>query len=190
MKKIDLISRAVFFGTLFLMFLVVYTIFLAAVPETTVEINAVQRVRLIDIAPEGWAFFTRNPKEENAMLYRLDVKKGLVKASDIAGAFKNFMGLDRHERLMWKEFSGFSRYIKPENYVRINGDIYSNKTMIDTMIAYKVPNDAKYPLLSGTYIIKQAMPVPWAWAKLPGVNEMVETKILKIDVVNTYQSSK
>lgn len=190
MKKIHWPSYSVFLGTLLAMFLVVYTIFLAAVPETAVEINAIQRVRLIDIAPEGWAFFTRNPKEESTTIYRWDSTKKLTKVSNIAGAFKNCMGLNRYDRLLIKEFSALYRYVKKENFVKIKGSIANNISVIDTMVSCKLPNDAKYPLLSGVYVIRQAMPIPWAWAKLPGVDEMIETKILKVDVINSNQFSK
>jgi antimicrobial peptide system SdpA family protein len=173
----------VFFASLAIMLAIVYTLMAAAVKETTVNMSGERRMQLADLVPEGWAFFTRNPKEDNTILYRPAKGGGVKQFSMIAGAPRNVFGLNRYSRMVGKELAAMMRYIKDLPVDSIKGLPENNLAILDTITAVKIPNDARFPLLKGIYYLRWVKPVPWAWAKTANIESMTQSKIIKIDVV-------
>lgn len=174
----------VFFISLLLVIGIVYTLMASAVRETTIDLSKMQRIQLSNLVPEGWAFFTRDPKEDNPVLYRLEKGKP-VPFTIIAGSWRNCFGLNRYSRMVTKELGTLMEYVKEAPHAMIEGEPKAGMSAIDTLKSITVPNAARHPLLQGEFLIRFVQPIPWAWANTPGIEGMTSSKIVKINVVQS-----
>lgn len=106
--------------------------------------------------PQGYAFFTREPKEPNIYVYKIEnegkIKRVINKAS-LSG--EAFLGLNRSNRRTEIEFQyPISKIYKWHKSIK-ESEIY-----IDT-IRYKI-NEIN--LVQGHYLFVKERRIPWAWA--------------------------
>lgn len=115
--------------------------------------------------PQGWAFFTRDPREAQIVLYKKNNKGELVEVEQRHSSFSNFFGLNRKADKIMFEVALIKEKLKDSQFQNTKWNyqqkIFSklpNKT-------YKVKNRLLYHNLKGQYIIIFQKPVPWAWSK-------------------------
>lgn len=114
------------------------------------EINA--------LLPEGWAFFTRNPREETVKIYSIGddgIKEKSIKSSDPS----QFFGTKRDNRLIISKIDIITANINDDMYYQYRGAL--NNIILDSISEYSVP--IKEPCLCGNYLISKGSPIPWSW---------------------------
>ncbi len=134
------------------------------------------KATIFSFLPQGWGFFTRNPREESISLIKKKSDK-LIDELGVNGKFNNFWGASRKNRFRNIEFSIIKNNINDSSWV--NGDIdkfnLDDNIKTDTIVNLTNPKT----ILGNFFIVKQER-VPWAWARMENV--VMPYKYVKIYV--------
>lgn len=143
-------------------------------------LNEKTKETLVKIFPEGWGFFTKNPKDPEYKIYII-VKNKLQLLSLTNQSIENKFGFSRKSRMIGYEISTLLSDVQENEWIK---DTTKNiNTHLNDKII-KIKNKYKFKHLNtGTYIIKRCRPVPYAWAKqnqeINNPFTVVKIKILK-----------
>lgn len=122
------------------------------------------RQLLIAVAPQGWAFFTRNPREDRLLVFaRTAVGWRSVHAGPHSEP-RHVFGFDRSSRAQGVEL-GLLRVTIPTD--RWSDCDESITTCVADLTPYVVTNPSPHPTLCGDIALAYQEPVPWAWADQP-----------------------
>ena len=143
-----------------------WTIFGLSVFFSTLESQLILNNNLKEFTskffPQGWGFFTKNPRDFVLNIYK--IKNGKLEPIDISNqSLKNHLGFSRSARIIGYEMSIIAGDIKNTDWKQnIDGNIYSNINDITITINNKYP--FKH-LTKGCYLMKLNKPIPYAWSK-------------------------
>lgn len=138
------------------------------------------RQNLIAIIPQGWAFFTRNPREAIDHIYK-KVGTEWVYFSYTNSSFRNFFGIKREARALNVELAGLLSYISKEKWKAC--EIGLNTFLRDsTLEAIRLDNESTIKSLCGDILIERRQSVPWAWSKSSDSIQM-PSKLIQLNVV-------
>ena len=119
--------------------------------------------------PQGWAFFTKNAREDVFDLYRLNKSNQLIKIREARQASTlNMFGLKRTARAMGLEFSRIVQKVPAKDSVF--GIDYPDVPSVEKAIkegsikAIEISTSEKRPLLLGYIVIIKRKVIPWAWS--------------------------
>lgn len=128
--------------------------------STPISIPYSKSKTIFTFSPQGWGFFTRNPREDIAKIYSINNEK--VTPVIVANSNRKFMfGLSKKAKLVSWEISNIIDQIKEEDWVQNNRDtLLFNTKKIDT-----IKNSFFVPSLKGGYIISIQERIPHAWSK-------------------------
>src|SRR5690606_8020796 len=137
---------------------------------------------IFDITPQGWAFFTRDAREEQIYIYRIDDQNSLHKINQKHSDATNLFGLSRESSKL---------AIETENilYEFQNKDVFlSTDWNYDAMIIGEIPenyinvkNKINSPILCGNYLFVYHRIVPWAWSKSKKTIKM-PARVIKLKI--------
>ena len=140
--------------------------FLAAVVVTALPYNALSvsvdlEFGVRSIVPEGWGFFTRDPREPDLYLYR-QTGDGWVPFSTIPLAHpRNLFGISRTPRAIPVELAALLENVAEEDWTECDSDFREHVAELPRRrVVNKMPNAA----ITGTVCVVSREPVPWAWA--------------------------
>lgn len=113
------------------------------------------------IFPEGWGFFTKNPRDPLLEVY--EVKNDILTLTTIKNqSAQNIFGLSRKSRIVGYESSMIANEVLPKYWSKDKmGNLHQLK--MDTIFSIK-NNNNKY-LKKGIYLFVTYEMVPFAWAK-------------------------
>lgn len=121
---------------------------------------------IFSILPQGWAFFTRNSREGQVILYQKEndiLKKVPYQHNHYQFAF----GLDRTTTKVYTELGLIKNKIHNNLFQEVEWNYQSDIYQKDLSALRKV--DIKSPLkkgkLKGEYLMIIQEPIPWAWSK-------------------------
>jgi antimicrobial peptide system SdpA family protein len=138
---------------------IILYIFLASIPFNPLSLPFSKATQVYSLIPEGWGFFTRNPKEPNVLMYK---KQGVTwinsTRSNSDPVF--WFGLSRKNRTIMSESMTAINNIKDSLWVKRDGKINFNVSKI-----ILIKSAFKKPLISGDYVVIRQDPIPWAWSK-------------------------
>jgi len=112
------------------------------------------------IFPEGWGFFTKNPREPQLKVYKL-FKNDTIPIDMSNHSSRNYFGFSRKARIISFESSIIVNEVKKDKWTKTTfKDI--NCQSLDTVQIY----EKKYfkHINKGTYIFILFKPIPYAWA--------------------------
>ncbi len=114
------------------------------------------------ISPQGWGFFTRNPKEPLIDLYK--IKDDKIKKISIPNAsLKYFWGFNRGMRISSSQIAYFADQIPEDRW--IYDPSYKADSIIQVSTPFNVLNDFSYPVHCGKLLLVKTQRIPWAWSK-------------------------
>ncbi|MEM4379996.1 MAG: SdpA family antimicrobial peptide system protein [Thermoplasmatales archaeon] len=114
-----------------------------------------------DFLPEGFAFFTRDPREERPYLYEL--KDGMIELVTKPNASpSNLFGISRKQRAMHFELGSLITALSDQEW-NTCATTFNYCLSMDSVKSYEIRNSTPNPILCGTYYLKSIKPVPWAW---------------------------
>jgi len=119
------------------------------------------RYSVSKIVPEGWAFFTRNPRED---IYRLfQIKGDVVEEVDMSNnSLNTLMGVSRKNRRVNVEFLRMKYLTNDSMYVK---EHLSNWRAME-LFEIKEPRGYNYYFLkNGEYLIQREKIIPWIYSK-------------------------
>ncbi|GGO21744.1 SdpA family antimicrobial peptide system protein [Micromonospora parathelypteridis] len=115
------------------------------------------------LVPEGWAFFTRDPRRPSPVAYAAD-RDGRWRLA--SGGSRGPAGLDKRDRARSAEISLLTRRLHGSAWTECDGE---PSTCLAAAPATAVANTATVRTLCGdTGIVLQEV-LPWAWNDLPTV---------------------
>jgi len=148
----------------FVYFLSIIYIALASIPYNPLSLSYNEKNPVFVLAPQGWGFFTRNPREEEILLYKR-VKNKWVTWNKSFGDPAFFFGASRLERKIISEKFQIANQIK-DTTTWINGDLTNSLSYVfNKLPTLKISALSKDPILSGDFILVKRENVPWAWSK-------------------------
>lgn len=159
-------------------FSITYIAFISSNTDNPVHLNYSSAQRIYDFIPQGWAFFTRNPRENVVKLYKVDDHKLVYLNSTTSLSFEDFLGIKRHKRRISAELSEIISNMKKtkkwNEFRNIEVATAVNKIQISDTIENKFKNKL---LKSGEYLIFSSKRMPWAWESS---NAILPYKLKKI----------
>lgn len=112
--------------------------------------------------PEGFSFFTRNPREPQVEVYKLE--GGRLELLTIANAsHKNWFGIVKSSRAQNIETGYLLSKIKADDWLSCKGPLIACVTHEMTPVL-ELKTNYSSPLLCGELVITVKKPVPWAWS--------------------------
>jgi antimicrobial peptide system SdpA family protein len=148
------------------------------------EVNPVlpsykNKINFVSLIPEGWSFFTRDPREVQTLVYK-EVNGKLESINHQNFSAFNSFGFGRYTRIESLELALLLASINDSLWVKNDGDIFSfyKKDLLKT---HDVRNTSNTQYLAGTLILEQKEPVPWAWFQ-SGKDIIMPSKVIKLEV--------
>lgn len=159
---------------------VIGIVVLGSVPESPIPFTPEERLSVLAVAPEGWAFFTRSPREHIKHLYR-PTDEGWTQVDRSNFTVRNWMGVKRTSTIENVELHHLLRLAKGED-----GWTACRKPAPACLASGKGPtvsvrNETASQMLCGSIAVQRREPVPWAWS---GAEEPVvmPSEVLRLDV--------
>ncbi len=141
---------------------VIVVVLLSALPRNPVSLPYVQKLMVKTFVPEGWNFFTRNPREELIYLYKKNQANEWVRdPNSFNGNAVNYYGMKRNARALAAEYGLLFTNNKMQ-WIACDSTATTCYERDSSFV--KVNNQLRYPLLCGQYLFVLKEPLPWAWS--------------------------
>lgn len=140
--------------------IIIYITFSSAI-NVSVSVGHDTRKVVSHLLPEGWGFFTRNPREALVDAYQVSAA-GLKPLPLRNTSAANLVGISRKARFVGFELAKAIGYIPQQEWKHARGDLQKN------IPAKPYPIELKEKLKyfpAGEYLFVQYKQMPWAWAK-------------------------
>lgn len=154
--------------------LIIILIVFFNLPENPIETDSKFKNNFNLFFPEGWSFFTRNPREEICFFYTEGLQEIDLKNTSSVSLY----GLSRYNRIRGIETSLILSKIPDSIWIDCDKDI---RSVLDTRGFLKIKNSTRIKSICGQLIIQKKKLIPWAWWK---INDQVlmNSKIAKVYV--------
>lgn len=114
--------------------------------------------------PQGWGFFTRNPREEARVLHRL--VDGIAEPVNLS-TWHGLRSFDRGIRKIRMESARLHKELDSEEWVLTSSSAGQLEVPNPEMPApVELTNGAYRPSLCGDFVFERFEPLPWAWVEL------------------------
>ncbi|MBW8686392.1 SdpA family antimicrobial peptide system protein [Chitinophaga rhizophila] len=161
---------------------IIVMIAINALPESAINRNETSRVNMVSLAPQGWAFFTRNAREEKYFIYQQQPDSSWQLASVPGASLRYLFGLNRKGRASSLELKGLVGQTTDSMWVNTNKKIEAFFSATATPLpVYAVKNRCPDPVFTGNILIQKRQLVPWAWANL-NREVIMSSKVVKLYV--------
>jgi antimicrobial peptide system SdpA family protein len=139
---------------------------IGSVPESPLSISARQRVGLITIIPEGWGFFTKNPRDKWAFAFR-EVNGQYQPASLVGSRLGEALGANRRSRLVEAEIGQIATMADMQkSWIQCEDSLESCLAAKAPATPLTAVNTIVSASLCGRIVIQKRPPIPWAWSDL------------------------
>lgn len=145
---------------IFIWVILILLIFVSSL-KTQVVLGERTKTQLNTFFPEGWSFFTRNPREPLLEAYKIENNKIIIIPLSNS-SFENFFGFSRKSRVKGFEASVIVSDIPSTVWKEDKGTDYA-KHINDNIVNVKLKNTNQY-FKKGKYMFVLRKPIPWAWA--------------------------
>lgn len=121
------------------------------------------------VFPEGWAFFTRDPRQEAFSLYSRtadgDWSNGLLGPASQAS---QLFGWSRISRAQGLDVGEISYQLSERNYKTcVSANPQACLAKLPAVV--QIRNDASHPLICGHTVLLWRQPVPWSWSSFRSI---------------------
>jgi antimicrobial peptide system SdpA family protein len=174
------------FTILLIISLVIYTL-LISIPSNIVSFNysVFKKSKLIYYLPQGWAFFTRNPREDQITVYLIEnefLHNISLKTTDKNQLF----GIKRENRYIQDKLGNVISEIEGKFWFKTvsNYDYVDIKDSINHLSV-----SVRHPSICGTYLIEVKKIMPWSYFKSGlSQNINIDTKLVNLSLIceNNY----
>lgn len=143
----------VVWGSLFSLVLLCSTVNCIRIPKLL-------KLKSITIIPQGWAFFTRDPQEDDLYVYKIE-KGQLIPVITHLNEPDNFFGLKRFNK-GGIEIAFIEKKLMSTAWVKCQK---LSNIIVDTLKTQEIKNEFICPTYKGTYILQRKPPIPFVWAQ-------------------------
>jgi len=149
----------------FLIFLATYFAFISSNSDNPVDLGYSNAQRIYDIAPQGWAFFTRDPKERVVRLYKIQKNELIYINKTTSLSSRDIFGVKRDKRWISIELAGIIANVETSK----KWEEFRNTTFHEAAKSLEITDTVKVKknslLDEGEYMVCISRRLPWAWAK-------------------------
>ena len=142
----------------------------AQLPDTALKLpgeSAASEEAATRVLPQGWAFFTKSPRDPSVEMYRRTGGTDVVKLSATPHASgANSFGLDRFSRGQGPEYAALLERFPEKSWHRCAGQDARTCVREHHRRAHRVVNRTPSPTFCGDVYAVSAKPYPWAWRGL------------------------
>lgn len=132
--------------------------------------------------PEGWGFFTKDPRSENTEIFSKSSDKKLTKINLINNQALYFFGANRSARQLNSKLGQISTQVEDENWIKISKE--KSKSDIDKLDSLNIPIFyASEPCFFGDFIITKSKPVSWSWFSYTGLKEVDSVTATQVRII-------
>jgi antimicrobial peptide system SdpA family protein len=135
---------------------------MASLPESPMRPRLWIRLNLGTLSPQGWAFFTRNPREAFDRVYRRTPEGWSLLSQPNTSWFSGF-GLSRRARVIGVEMAPLLARIPAGRWIDCDGDWTSCAEGKGEPL--RAINRSLTGEVCGDLAIVREEPVPWAWSR-------------------------
>ncbi|MGO4875593.1 SdpA family antimicrobial peptide system protein [Pedobacter psychrotolerans] len=160
--------------------LLILTVFFSSLPSNPMNLALKRPKAFLALVPEGWAFFTRSPREAQILIYACQGNK-LTLLEHRHSSYRNLLGLNRRVTKLFGELQFIKRQIKDYQYADTKFNYQSGKIQGVPGHVVEVKNQMDYPILMGQYVVVYQKAIPWSWYRS---NENIDmpAKIIKLNI--------
>ena len=158
----------------------VLIVFTSSIPFNPVQSNINYATEVLEYTPQGWAFFTRDAREEQVYIYSIQNNK-LEKIDQKHGDITNLFGLSRKISKLGLEAEILTNFIGKENFSVTTWNYDENLLGEIPNRFIEIKNPLQSPILCGEYVIVYHPIIPWAWSNSKKKIKM-PAKVFKLKV--------
>lgn len=152
---------------------------IAVLPTNPLSPNIDEQSLMKTLYPQGWGFFSKNPREEMINVYETKTYSQAVSWPN--NSFKNVFGLYRHGRAQGVELGYLIEQIpKSIEWEDCKDGTISCLKKTDTVVT--INNKTPKASLCGNLGLSRETLIPWAWSIKRGSNISKESKVLRVEV--------
>lgn len=174
-RRVMLIAAAMFLASAWAL-AAVYALHTASIVDA-ISLPFENRSVTQSLTPEGWAFFTRNPRKKKIFVF---VRTGgQWKPAHIGANGRGVLGFDRSGRRGVDESDELFANFGDAPFTRCRGPI--TDCLWDNNQMPKIRNSFPRPLLCNNIALVTIAPLPWAWSSLkPAVYMPSEIRFMNV----------
>ncbi len=184
----DKIKKNVF-SIIFFLYIIPVCILLFLMAFYFIEVNPVKfnnniEHRFFSFVPQGWAFFTRSPREAQIILYKKNSDNKYEEINQRHANIYNLFGLNRKPSKVLGELQFAKKEIPKKLYYDTIFNYQKNHIIEDVnkLKPFYYENKMYDPILCGDYLVVYQKAVPWAWSKnIDKIN--MPCKMIKINFI-------
>ena len=140
---------------------IIFYIGMASVPFNPLSIPKIKNIDIALLIPEGWGFFTKNPKESTIVFFTKNTRSQWITFTK-SNSDKEFLyGLSRKNRRILAESSNILKSINDTCWLKRESEVLNFSTL-QTLL---VKNSFKKPIIKGDFIVVKQERLPWAWSR-------------------------
>ncbi|MGW2747583.1 SdpA family antimicrobial peptide system protein [Streptomyces sp. NPDC001450] len=151
-------------------------------PRNTITLPAQKSVRhtVVNLAPQGWAFFTKSARDPEIRPYGKQSDGWRSLALGPHSSARNFFGLDRVSRAQGVEIAMVLSAARAKDWRPCTEGREKCLTAFGAPVR-TIKNISPEPTLCGTVGLLQERPTPWAWRDLiPDSHSVERAMVLKV----------
>jgi antimicrobial peptide system SdpA family protein len=136
----------------------------SAMPFNPINLPFESKAHLRFFLPQGWKFFTRNPREEDIGIYAKDSNGEWLPMIHPHSSPINLFGIKKTSRAKAVEFGLLLSLLSEHNpnWESCNSSLQSCSEKVQTVGA--INNPSPNPSLCGDILLQKRRPIPWAWS--------------------------
>ena len=160
---------------------IIFNSAVSALPFNPLSGSKVEAIKYSLVLPQGWAFFTRSPREDQYYAYKM--KGGELKSIlHTNSSYKNAFGLTRNVRKRGVEMGGLIEQLTHKTWLKCpDGVLKDCITTNDSIATIQLINTAHHPTYCGEVWLERKPIVPWAWSRAENPVNM-PSEFIKINV--------
>ncbi|WP_374955203.1 SdpA family antimicrobial peptide system protein [Arthrobacter sp. MYb51] len=133
--------------------------------------------------PQGWAFFSKSPRDPSIAPYREDINGSFESVSKLPTTrVENLFGVSREGRAQGVEVALISGESGAENWLDCSTPALQEcAEMVRDATSTAVTNTVASPTVCGEIVLVQTTPVPWSFRHQTALREKAD-KVIKLRV--------
>ena len=135
---------------------------IASVMDHPLRASYRERQNLIAISPQGWAFFTRNPRESVERIYQRQSAQWRPTSFSNSSP-RNLFGVRRAARAVSAELASMLGQIPQGRWTSCTDSL--DVCLRQASPPIRVENKSTLRTLCGEVAVERRPPVPWAWSR-------------------------
>ena len=158
---------------------VVAVVFLGNIRNQPFRPTPDQRQFTMALTPEGWAFFTRNPREPVDRVFRWE-GTAWTRFNKPNASPENLFGFRKTSRPIAAELSMLLGQVPPGRWQSCDADLTACLGN-PALTAVPIENHSRIQGICGRFVLERRPPVPWAWSE--SIDEVhMPAKVVMLDV--------